>query len=277
MPSQPEAPAPVTTPQAGTQQGRIERPVAQQPKPEPQPSEATALPRPSERTQEPVTSASAGTPITGEYNVQRNDTLWRIASGVTPGGTRREINRTMIALFRANPAAFNGNINRLRSGSVLRVPELTDIEAISTGEATAEVARQAAEWSGAQPTQTAQEEANRLRLVTPAETPAAPSPGTPAPEQVAKAPTTAPTTTGPTPQDNRVALPEPGPGRDSAERDRGTGRGADATRSHDSGADGAADRACGRDAAADRGCAAEAGFTSAGTHRADAVAVGSRQ
>src|SRR6185369_4141831 len=62
----------------------------------------------------------------------------------------------------------------------------------------------------AQPTQTAQEEANRLRLVTPEETPATPSPGTPAPEQVAKAPTTAPTTTGPTPQDNRVALPSPG-------------------------------------------------------------------
>ena len=55
----------------------------------------------------------------------------------------------MIALFRANPAAFNGNINRLRAGSVLRIPELAEIEAISTGEATAEVARQTAEWSGA--------------------------------------------------------------------------------------------------------------------------------
>jgi pilus assembly protein FimV len=210
MPSQPEAPAPVTTPQAGTQQGRIERPVAGQPQPEQQPSQAAPLPTPVERPQEPVTSASAGTPITGEYNVQRNDTLWRIASGVTPGGTRREVNRTMIALFRANPAAFSGNINRLRSGAVLRIPELSDIEAISTGEATAEVARQAAEWSGAQPTSVAQEEANRLRLVTPAETPAAPTPGTPAPEQVAKAPTTTPTTTGPTPQDNRVALPNQG-------------------------------------------------------------------
>jgi pilus assembly protein FimV len=209
MPSQPEAPAPVTTPQAGTQQGRIERPVAQQAQPEPQ-QQATPLPTPSERTQEPVTSASAGAPLAGEYNVARNDTLWRIASRVTPGGSRREINRTMIALFRANPAAFSGNINRLRSGSVLRIPELSDIEAISTGEATAEVARQTAEWSGAQPTQVAQEEANRLRLVTPEETPAAPSSATPAPEQVAKAPTTAPTTAGPTPQDNRVALPSQG-------------------------------------------------------------------
>jgi hypothetical protein len=70
---------------------------------------------------------------------------------------------------------------------------------------------QAAEWSGAQPSQVAQEEANRLRLVTPAETPAVPTPSTPAPqEQVAKAPTTTPTTTGPTPGDNRVALPSQG-------------------------------------------------------------------
>jgi len=219
MPSQPEAQAqaPVTTPQAGaTSGGRIER-QAQQP-PAETPSQATPVPTPApapvERTQEPVASSaasSAGTPIAGEYNVQRNDTLWRIASQVTPGGTRREINRTMIALFRANPAAFSGNINRLRSGAVLRIPELSDIEAISTSDATAEVRRQVAEWSGAQPSQVAQEEANRLRLVTPAETPAAPTPSTPAPqEQVAKAPTTTPTTTGPAPGDNRVALPSPG-------------------------------------------------------------------
>jgi pilus assembly protein FimV len=215
MPSQPDAPAPVTTPQTGTQQGRIDRQVAQQPPPaetrSQTPSQPTRLPTPSERTQEPVASASASaTPIAGEYTVERNDTLWRIASGVTPNGSRRQINRTMIALFRANPAAFNANINRLRSGSVLRIPELSDIEAISTSDATAEVARQAAEWSGAQPpSQVAQEEANRLRLVTPQETPAAPSSGTPAPEQVAKAPST-PTTAGPTPEDKRVALPSPG-------------------------------------------------------------------
>ncbi len=87
---------------------------------------ATPLPTPSEPTQEPVATASSasGEPIAGEYTVERNDTLYRIASRVTQGGSRREINRTMIALFRANPAAFNGNINRLRSGSVLRIPEL---------------------------------------------------------------------------------------------------------------------------------------------------------
>src|SRR5688572_7718337 len=212
MPSQPEAQAPVTTPQTGTQTQRIERPVAQE-QPAEAPARATPLPTPSEPTQEPVataSSSSSGEPIAGEYTVARNDTLYRIASRVTQDGSRREINRTMIALFRANPAAFSGNINRLRSGAVLRIPELADIEAISTGEATQEVVRQTAEWSGAQqPEQVAQEEANRLRLVTPEETPVAPSSATPAPEQVARAPST-PTTSGPTPGDNRVALPSPG-------------------------------------------------------------------
>jgi pilus assembly protein FimV len=212
MPSQPEAQAqtPVTTPQTGTQTQRIERQVAQE-QPQEEPARATPLPTPSEPTQEPVATASSSSePIAGEYTVERNDTLYRIASRVSESGSRREINRTMIALFRANPAAFNGNINRLRSGAVLRIPELADIEAISTGEATQEVVRQTAEWSGAQaPEQVAQEEANRLRLVTPEETPAAPSPATQAPEQVARAPST-PTTSGPTTQDNRVALPNQG-------------------------------------------------------------------
>ena len=42
---------------------------------------------------------------------------------------------------------------------MLRIPEMSEIEAISTGEATAEVARQTAEWSGAPSTQTTPEEA----------------------------------------------------------------------------------------------------------------------
>jgi len=92
MPSQQEAPAPVTTPQTSTQQGRIERPVAEQPREE-APAQATPLPTPSEPTQEPVTSASAsGEPVAGEYTVQRNDTLYRIAgrASLSKGLLRRK-------------------------------------------------------------------------------------------------------------------------------------------------------------------------------------------
>ena len=142
-------------------------PRATTPAPEPTPAPSQA-----QRAEEPADQiiASPG----GEYTVQRNDTLSKIAADANPG-PRRVINQTMIALFRANPQAFSGdNINRLRAGSVLRIPELSVIEAISADEAGAEVARQTAEWSGGVVADTTPE-SDRLRLVTPQETPTPPT------------------------------------------------------------------------------------------------------
>ncbi|MBL8267376.1 FimV/HubP family polar landmark protein [Steroidobacter sp.] len=218
MPSQNEAPAPVTTPQsATTAEGRIER--RQTPAPEPTPAPPPAVtPRPTpaaptpapeptrvQRVEEPTDSQVIASPGS-EYTVQRNDTLSKIAAAANPGG-RSVNNRTMIALFRANPQAFSGNINRLRAGSVLRIPELAEIEAISAGEAGAEVARQAAEWSGGVVADTTAE-ADRLRLVTPQETP---TPPTPAPQQQAQQqpqPSARPGT--PSAPDRRLEVENPG-------------------------------------------------------------------
>ncbi len=204
MPSQPEqqAQAPVQTPQAGAQTGRIQR---EQATPQPEPEPERRVPAPAAPVTEQREEAPSQAPaIAGDYTVQRNDTLWRIASSVTPGGPRT-INRTMIALFRANPDAFNGNINRLRSGSVLRIPDIAEIESIPTADASAEVSRQTAEWSGALASQTP-EEASRLRLVTPEEAPAAPTASTPTPEQpTQQRPGATPGT--PTAEDKRVELP----------------------------------------------------------------------
>jgi len=170
MPSQSQ-PAPVTAPQAGAQtDGRIER--APQPEPERAVREEP-LPQPESRQ---TTSSQASAPSAigaGEYVVQRNDTLWRIASRINPGSPST-VNRTMIALYRANPGAFDGNINRLRAGAVLRIPDAAEIEAISASEAVAEVARHTAEWSAALLSRTT-EETSRLRLVTPEETPTPPA------------------------------------------------------------------------------------------------------
>jgi pilus assembly protein FimV len=218
MPSQNQAPAPVTTPQsATTAEGRIERSPTPAPEPTPAPTPRATAPTPaSERTPEPTAQrteepsgdqqivASPGS----EYTVQRNDTLSKIAAAANPGN-RRVNNRTMIALFRANPEAFSGNnINRLRAGSVLRIPELAEIEAISTDEASAEVARQAAEWSGGVVADTTPE-ADRLRLVTPQETPAppAPAPQTQA-QQSQPSQSTAPG--APTAPDRRLEVQNPG-------------------------------------------------------------------
>jgi len=184
MPSQ-ETPAPVTTPQsATTAEGRIERAPTPAPTPRRQPvtpapepvPELTPVPSPAAEQREqrreeiPTEQAVIASPG-GEYVVQRNDTLSKIAANANPGG---RLNRTMIAVFRANTGAFNGNINRLRAGSVLRIPELAEIEAIPSGEAASEVTRQNAEWSGGAVADNVPE-SERLRLVTPEDTPSPPT------------------------------------------------------------------------------------------------------
>ena len=212
MPSQTQqAPAPVTTPQAGAQtEGRIARPAPQPEQQAPAPRQApTPVPAPEQTRSEEPSFAAAPSSFGGDYTVQRNDTLWRIASEINPGGPR-VVNQTMIALYRANPSAFDGNINRLRAGAVLRIPDAAEIDAVSTSEASAEVARQASEWSAALSTPTT-EEASRLRLVTPAEAPTPPSatPTTPTEEQVAAAPTPAPSSAQTAAEDRRLQIESP--------------------------------------------------------------------
>jgi pilus assembly protein FimV len=84
------------------------------------------------------------------YEVARGDTLYAIAGGIA-GAERPAIERTMIALFRANPEAFNGNINQLRAGAILRVPSSDEVAGISSAEAASRMrpgARLAAEKPG---------------------------------------------------------------------------------------------------------------------------------
>src|SRR5216684_3872780 len=66
---------------------------------------------------------------------------WRV-------GERSESNlqRMMIAIFRANPTAFDGNINRLHLGAVLTIPSHAEVAAIPKAEATREVHAQMAAW-----------------------------------------------------------------------------------------------------------------------------------
>ncbi len=136
----------------------------------PAPAEEIApTPKPSE--QPAVESAPT---LAGEnYEVQRRDTLWKIANRLRPG-TPQMINQTMVALYRANPSAFVGsNINRLRSGVVLRIPTDDDLLSVDVREANAEVARQYNEW---RPKVTEEPiDTGRLQLVTPTEPVQAPS------------------------------------------------------------------------------------------------------
>lgn len=71
-----------------------------------------------------------------------SETLTDIALRVRPN-QNVSVQQTMLAIQELNPDAFiGGNINRLRSGQVLRVPSLANIEAIDPRQAIDEVARQ---------------------------------------------------------------------------------------------------------------------------------------
>ncbi|UVL90855.1 FimV/HubP family polar landmark protein [Pseudomonas sichuanensis] len=80
----------------------------------------------------------------GSYTTKRRDTLWQIAARNTQGGS---VQQTMLAIQALNPDAFIGNnINQLKTGQVLRLPDQQQVQSIAQGEANREVAEQYAAW-----------------------------------------------------------------------------------------------------------------------------------
>ena len=100
--------------------------------------------------EEPAYEAPYSTAEGTDYSVQRGDTLWGITTRLRPD-TRLSINQTMIAIYEANPQAFDGNINRLKAGVNLRIPSADNVFQISRGDAFNTVKRMNEEWRGATP------------------------------------------------------------------------------------------------------------------------------
>ncbi|MDG2070792.1 MAG: FimV/HubP family polar landmark protein [Pseudomonadales bacterium] len=89
------------------------------------------------------------------------DTLWTIALKVRPNDSV-SVQQTMLALQRLNPEAFiNNNINLLKAGHVLRIPDAGDIREDSTQEAVAEVRAQNQEFQDYKSSGIAQMDATR--------------------------------------------------------------------------------------------------------------------
>src|SRR5580704_4612428 len=124
---------------------------------------STAAPSPTPESSPAPSSAETAAPAAeGTYRVAQGDTLTKIARSLH-AGSRSDIDQTMIAMYRANPEAFGGNINILRRGAVLRVPGGDEIAALNQSEAMSEVHRQMDAWRGNSDTASS----GHLRLVTP--------------------------------------------------------------------------------------------------------------
>lgn len=77
--------------------------------------------------------------------VKQGETLSKIAAAVKPETVSME--QMLIALYRANQQAFSGNINRLKTGQILQVPDATQAGSVDHADALKEVRAQAADWN----------------------------------------------------------------------------------------------------------------------------------
>ncbi|QRX85111.1 FimV family protein [Glaciimonas sp. PAMC28666] len=69
-----------------------------------------------------------------DYRVKKGDTLYQIAGNNLPSGI--SIDQMLVALYRGNQNAFtNKNINRLRSGQILSIPDADKARSVSASEA----------------------------------------------------------------------------------------------------------------------------------------------
>ncbi|MDZ7735741.1 MAG: FimV/HubP family polar landmark protein [Gammaproteobacteria bacterium] len=143
----------------------------------PAPAEETTAAAPSRsghpviipRMSRPGPARSAYTPSYsgGDYGpVQSGETLWSIANGMKPAAVTTH--QMMLALLRVNPDAFIGNnINGLKRGAILRMPDADEMEAMSQAEALAQVRSQHGLWESARQS-VAADPATRAETASPA-------------------------------------------------------------------------------------------------------------
>lgn len=129
-------------------------PAAAAPRPAPAPAPAAPAPaapapapaaaRPAPATPPTPAAPPAAPSRSDRVTVQSGDTLWEIAQANRPRPTVT-VDQMMIAIQRENPQAFiGGNINRIRRGATLAIPEASKVDAISPAAARDEVRAQVA-------------------------------------------------------------------------------------------------------------------------------------
>ena len=130
--AQESQPEPADAGQAGSEAGSD---TAIEPTPQP-----AAAPRPVASAPPPIPAARPG-----EYGaVRAGETLSEIAERLDFGTS---LDQSMIALLDANPDAFiNGNVNLLKQGAVLRVPDAAQVRSVDVADAMARVREQTRAW-----------------------------------------------------------------------------------------------------------------------------------
>ena len=130
------------------------KPAHAEPKPPAVAAAAKPAPKPAPSAPPPKPAAAPQPTATGnDYGpVAQGETLSEIARATRPN-EKTSVDQMMLALLKTNPKAFyQDNINALKRGAILRIPNNDDLKATGTmREALEQVRSQNAAWSGKTP------------------------------------------------------------------------------------------------------------------------------
>ena len=146
--SQKMPPAPVAAPEVKTPSAppKVERPAERQMA---VPAESRPVPESSApAAMQPRTKPAEAAPpaASNSRKVVSGDTLGRIAAQTRPEGV--SLDQMLVSLFRSNKEAFiDGNMNRLKAGKILSIPDAEAARAVAPDEARREVVAQAADFN----------------------------------------------------------------------------------------------------------------------------------
>lgn len=84
--------------------------------------------------------------LADSVKVARGDSLSKIAIKNKP--TEVSLERMLVAMYRANPDAFEGNnMNRLKTGKIVKLPDASGLDAVQQEEALKEINAQVSDWN----------------------------------------------------------------------------------------------------------------------------------
>lgn len=149
-PAELRTPQPAQVAAAPAARPRAAAPAAQAQAPsQPAPAPAPARPQPGARADDTAAARDQAARAPGaasRYRVKPGDTLSGIATRVKPVDV--SLDMMLVALYQANPDAFIGNnMNRLKSGRILSVPDADALSGIDAGEARGTVVAHAADFN----------------------------------------------------------------------------------------------------------------------------------
>jgi len=135
-----EKPAP-----AAEEKPPAEAPAAPAAEAAPSPAPAPEGAAPAAEAAAPAVEPPPAKPAPNAYEVKRGDTLGKIAREHLPPGV--SLNQMLVAIFRANEDAFiRGNVNLVRTGKILNIPEPDAIGTVDRDEANQLVKEQQAQF-----------------------------------------------------------------------------------------------------------------------------------